>query len=164
MVRLSPSLHLGESSSSALFDNLSALPYLNHLPSISVDGKPLIAQAPSPPEKQSEAGPSATSSEDPPGLPPPPRNKRYPCSYPQCRRVWSTAQALAQHKRCHTKRYACKEERCHKAGVGFGTRRDLDRHQSAVHMGKRQKCPHCGRMVKRQDNLARHIFTVHKNA
>jgi hypothetical protein len=166
--------------SSEFLDGLSPLPFPDDISLCLADPATTFAQGNTLPT-EAHFRVSDTPSEDPTLERPPARKNRYHCPYPQCRRIWKTAQALAyappthsvpdsstltlvysQHKRCHTKRYACKDDRCRTAALCFGTRRDLDRHQSAVHMGERQKCPQCGKMVKRQDNLARHISTVHK--
>ncbi|KAK4213584.1 ankyrin repeat-containing domain protein [Rhypophila decipiens] len=89
----------------------------------------------------------------------------------ECSRVCASAQRLSQHKRCHTKKYACLGRQCAGKNVRFGTNRDLERHQR-THKGTgeatsstNQLCPFCNLPVGkgRQDNLARHIKRQHKD-
>lgn len=91
-------------------------------------------------------------------------DRRHLCDHENCTRSFDTAKQLSQHKRCHSKRYRCKDEACRKNDIGFGTRRDLERHERAVHEGERKECPHCRKRIKRFDNLRRHIATMHKNS
>ncbi|KAM7203985.1 Ankyrin repeat-containing domain protein [Rhypophila sp. PSN 637] len=89
----------------------------------------------------------------------------------ECGRVCVSAQRLSQHKRCHTKKYACLERQCAGKDVRFGSNRDLKRHQQThkgtgeVTSSTNQSCPFCKLPVGkgRQDNLARHIKRQHKD-
>ncbi|KAM7213903.1 Ankyrin repeat-containing domain protein [Rhypophila decipiens] len=89
-------------------------------------------------------------------------------------RVWPSlcvGAASYQHKRCHTKKYACLGRQCAGKNVRFGSNRDLERHQR-THKGTgeatsstNQLCPFCNIPVGkgRQDNLARHTKRQHKD-
>ncbi|KAJ0269049.1 hypothetical protein COL940_012805 [Colletotrichum noveboracense] len=83
-------------------------------------------------------------------------NGSWRCKFQGCRstRVFIRACDLRKHYRGHDKCFFCTEKPCAKAGVGFSTRKDYQRH-----MGSHQptiKCPHpdCGRIFSRKDNMA----------
>ncbi|KAF6790698.1 C2H2 type zinc finger protein [Colletotrichum sojae] len=85
------------------------------------------------------------------------------CRFAGCRstRVFIRACDLRKHYRGHDKFFFCAEKPCVKAGVGFATRKDYQRH-----MGSHQptiQCPHpdCGRVFSRKDNMREHFKKVH---
>ncbi|KAF4930690.1 Trichothecene biosynthesis transcription regulator TRI6 [Colletotrichum viniferum] len=90
-------------------------------------------------------------------------NGSWRCKFQGCRstRVFIRACDLRKHYRGHHKCFFCTEKPCAKAGVGFSTRKDYQRH-----MGSHQptiKCPHpdCGRIFSRKDNMREHFKKIH---
>ncbi|KAH8883792.1 hypothetical protein GQ53DRAFT_752630 [Thozetella sp. PMI_491] len=81
----------------------------------------------------------------------------------ECGKACRDAKALSQHKRCHRKQHRCAEPGC---GMGFSTRRDLERHRLSVHERKPTSCPFCYKkgFGMRVDNLKRHIAACCRGA
>lgn len=90
------------------------------------------------------------------------------CSAPECRhraqgKTFKTLSELRKHERTHlpeTERpHACRVPGCPRK---FFWPKDLKRHVEVYHEKAKVRCEHCGTELCRQDDLARHIATVHK--
>jgi uncharacterized C2H2 Zn-finger protein len=66
----------------------------------------------------------------------------------------------------HTKSFKCEHPDCQKSQMGFGFKKDLERHINSVHPRSLNGsevfvCPICGRSMPRSDNMERHIRKQH---
>ena len=94
------------------------------------------------------------------------RSGPYFCSDPSCTtplKAWPTPSALDKHARTHlpmsARPYGCRAERC---AQRFWWPKDQIRHERRMHQGESVLCGICGDRLSREDNLARHLATVHR--
>jgi predicted RNA-binding Zn-ribbon protein involved in translation (DUF1610 family) len=94
---------------------------------------------------------------------------KYPC--PHCDKVKDTADKLRRHLRNHNKQYVCPYPGCtFEGGFRGAQKKDLYRHLHTWHKDLAVQtnipspdttCPHCGRILKRDDSLPKHIERHH---
>ncbi|KAF2203446.1 hypothetical protein GQ43DRAFT_438830 [Delitschia confertaspora ATCC 74209] len=133
----------------------------------AIQAKSKTQQRPQPPKVQknqpSSSGPAADAhhlikEEEPKGNQKP--KKRYQCSMPDCRKVFSQKTHLEIHTRAHTgvKPFVCKEPSC---GQRFSQLGNLKTHERR-HTGERPyNCETCGKTFAQLGNVRAHKI-VHK--
>lgn len=86
---------------------------------------------------------------------------------PICNRKYRTKHQLNRHKRTHERPLRCNIPGC-VSTTGFSFRRDLERHQMTSHPETcgnliYYQCPNCRQKYITQNNLERHLKTVHND-
>ena len=79
-----------------------------------------------------------------------------------------------KHMLKHVKNFTCSENSCKRAGQGFSTINDLDRHRKSVHkigvtnsksyMCAAASCTNKDKIWPRLDNFKQHVQRMHKDA
>ncbi|KAF3001516.1 hypothetical protein E8E13_009221 [Curvularia kusanoi] len=95
------------------------------------------------------------------------------CPEPTCLAISKCKSEHKKHMLKHVKNFMCTERGCKRAGQGFSTINDLDRHRKSVHKigvtkSKSYKCAaaDCGNKDKiwpRLDNFKQHVQRMHKS-
>ncbi|KAJ4992111.1 hypothetical protein SVAN01_02432 [Stagonosporopsis vannaccii] len=99
--------------------------------------------------------------------------QRYPCTAPDCTMVSRCASEHRRHMLKHEKTFICYERDCKRAGKGFSTVNDLDRHRKSVHKigienSRSYQCASTGcsnrtKIWPRLDNFKQHLERMHKS-
>ncbi|KAH6638189.1 hypothetical protein C7974DRAFT_155937 [Boeremia exigua] len=100
------------------------------------------------------------------------RQKKYYCPELNCNTESKCASDHKRHMLRHEKSFICTEFECKRAGKGFSTINDLDRHKKSVHKIGVEKsksyqcaatgCTHRTKIWPRLDNFKQHLERMHR--